>query len=222
MTRPFFTPTFTEKALALKESQPTFQMLQQAGAYLSEGFHSVVFNVDDHWVIRASLRKDDGWRAITRISAGMRERLRLPYVLHTWVDTCRAPLTEEQIAALEIGYGHKYLHNDDIEISIVERLNPLVFGTDYHKAPTSRRRRRPAFPYPGVHWLLSFSHPCSVVVPDAIRAHRVMMRLGLVRNPNLDVNYGNIMKRENGDYILSDPFGVQLLPEWRENNGITL
>lgn len=205
-----FKQVISEKIHAIMESQPSYQTLLQQGAYLSEGFHAVVFNVDDHWVIRASLRQDDGWRAITRISATMRERLSLPRVLYTWTDKSRVPLTEEERAHLDIGYGNKHLREDDIELSLVERLNPLIFGVDYVKVPTDRRRRRPHAPYPGVHWLLTYPHPCSVVVAPAIRAHRVLRRLGLVRSPNLDVNYGNIMKRDNGEYVLSDPFGVQL------------
>lgn len=189
-----FDATLSEKVQAILDNPPMLMDIYHEQDILGEGFNALVLAVDDHWVIRASMTKTDGWRVISRLNHRFRERLSLPRVLATWEDT-------------------ESVDNKIIELSLVERLKELEFGVDYSFASRTLECMNRHWKVPDVDKCVSSTEPCYAVIKQAVRAYHVLKRMGLMYSISLDLNYSNIMKRKNGEYVLSDPFGSQRFPE---------
>lgn len=187
MALPFDIPV-SEKVQAILDNPPMLMDIYHEQDILGEGFNAMVLEVDEHWVIRASIAKTDGWRVISRLNHRLRERLSLPRVLATWEDN--------------ESFNHKV-----IELSLVERLEELEFGVDYTYESPNLERMNTNYERPEVDKHIQVTEPCYTVIKQAVRAFRVLKRMRIMQSVSLDLSYGNIMKRKNGEYVLTDPFG---------------
>lgn len=152
------------------------------------GFCAAVYNKSDTEVFRVSCVKHDGWRAILEIPEDLRESFGLVRVKEHWRDG-------------------KFV------IAVLERLVHLNYK-DTIKADFNPERFNRFKQTPNVDDILTPDNQFYEICKKATKALDYCKENNLNVHA-LDLNFLNIMQRENGELVLSDPFG-------RINKGIKL
>lgn len=154
----------------------------------SGGGFGRVYNATSLHVIRIGLSELDGWRVIPYIPEEIREKYSLPRILRHWYDK-----------------------ETNHQITIVEKLRKLPYEL-YSKNPVNLE----IFNWSSnlnndiieLDKYMEKDNPFYNVVSNAIDALQYCNSNGL-NLCGLDLNHSNIMMRNNGELVLSDPFGTR-------------
>lgn len=170
----------------MSDKEYTFKEIDDLFPLRAGGFNARVYDATSIHVIRVSLSELDGWRVIPFIPEEMCEKFSLPRILRYWYD-----------------------EETDYQIAIVEKLNKLPYHI-YSKNPVNlevfNNRITLAEGNFELDRYMEKDNPFYNVVKNAIEAFHYCNENGLHLN-SLDLNHSNIMMRNNGELVLSDPFG---------------
>lgn len=170
----------------MSDKEYTFKEIDKLFELRSGGCFGRVYNATSTYVIRVSLSELDGWSIIPYIPEEIREKYSLPRILRHWYD-----------------------EETDYQITIVEKLRKLPYEL-YSKNPVNLEifnswstLNKKDFE---LNNYMEKDNPFYNVVSNAIEALQYCNSNGLHLN-SLDLNHSNIMMRNNGELVLSDPFG---------------
>lgn len=170
----------------MSDKEFTFEEIEELFELRSGGGFGRVYNATSLHVIRVGLSELDGWRVIPYIPEEIREKYSLPRILRHWYD-----------------------EETNHQITIVEKLRKLPYEI-YSKNPVNleifNNRITLAEGNFELDRYMEKDNPFYNVVKNAIEAFHYCNENGLHLN-SLDLNHSNIMMRNNGELVLSDPFG---------------